>query len=166
MYFLLHDPPADYPRTPQIQPPSAHHHFFFIPILESPFSNQAVLRFLSEWCSSVQAPPTIVDWQNRLTLDPPWVNRHQSTIVSTPVQGKTRCVQLSDWDVLLLDVIMNIAFILYSRHLSRWSRFEGNAPIPICLNASMFARIICDPASSTENVCIRFFLWIFANCLS
>ncbi len=46
-----------------------------IPILKSSFSNQAVLRFLSEWCSSVQAPPTIVDWQDRLTLaPPPWVS--------------------------------------------------------------------------------------------
>ncbi len=31
--------------------------FFF----KSPFSNQAVLRFLSELRSSVQAPPTLVD---------------------------------------------------------------------------------------------------------
>ncbi len=35
--------------------------------------------------------------------------------------------------------------------------FEGNAPIPICLNASMFAQIIHDPASSTEEVSIRYF---------
>ncbi len=56
---------------------------------------------------SNQAAPTIVDWQGQLTLDPPWVNRHQSAIVSTPVQGKTRCLRLSDWGVLLLDVIMN-----------------------------------------------------------
>ncbi len=38
-----------------------HPVFFLIPILKSPFSNQAVLRFLSEWCSSVQTSPTIVD---------------------------------------------------------------------------------------------------------
>ncbi len=25
---------------------------------------------MSEWRSSVEAPPTIVDWQDRLTLDP------------------------------------------------------------------------------------------------
>ncbi len=48
--------------------------FFFNPILKSPFSNQAVLRFLSEWHSSVLAPPTIVDWQDCLTLDPAWVS--------------------------------------------------------------------------------------------
>ncbi len=57
---------------------------------KSSFSNQAVLRFLSEWLSSVQAPPTIVDWQDHLTLDPPWVSWELSAIVSTPVQGKTR----------------------------------------------------------------------------
>ncbi len=47
---------------------------FWIPILKSPLSNEAVLRFQSEWCSSAQAPPTIVDWQDRLTVDPPWVS--------------------------------------------------------------------------------------------
>ncbi len=51
-----------------------HPVFFSIPILKSSFSNQAVLRFLSEWCSSVQAPPTIVDWQDHLNLDPPSVS--------------------------------------------------------------------------------------------
>ncbi len=34
--------------------------------------------------------------------------------------------------------------------------FEENAP-PICLNVSIFAQIICDPASPTEDVSIRFF---------
>ncbi len=29
---------------------------------------------LSEWRSFVQAPPTIVDWQDRLNLDPLWVS--------------------------------------------------------------------------------------------
>ncbi len=96
-------------------PPSV---FFF----KSPFSNQAVLRFLSEWHSSVQAAPTRVDWQDRLTLDPPWVSWELSAIVSTPVQGKTRCLRLSDWGALLLDVIMNIAVVIYSRHRSRWRR--------------------------------------------
>ncbi len=36
--------------------------------------------------------------------------------------------------------------------------FEGNAPIPICLNVSMFAQIIGDAASSTEGVSIRVFM--------
>ncbi len=67
-------------------PPSV----FLNPYFKIPFSNQAVLRFLSEWRSSVQAAPTIVDWQDRLTLDPSWVSCHPSAIVSTLVQGKTR----------------------------------------------------------------------------
>ncbi len=100
-----------------------HPIFFLIPILISLFSNQAVLRFLSEWHNSVQAAP-MIDWQGRLTWDPPWVKwvSYQSAILSTPVQGKTRCLWLSDWDVLLLEVIMNKAVIIYSRHLSRWRR--------------------------------------------
>ncbi len=77
-----------------------HPVFFFKSLfLKSPFSNQAVLRLLSEWRSSVQAPPTIVDWQDRLTLDPPWVSWELPAIVSTLVQGKTRCLRLSDWSV-------------------------------------------------------------------
>ncbi len=35
--------------------------------------------------------------------------------------------------------------------------FGWNAPIPICLNVSMFAQIIGDAASSTEGVSIRVF---------
>ncbi len=140
-----------------------HPVFFLIPVLKSPFSNQAVLKFLSEWHSSAQATPTIVDWQDCLTLDPPWESWELSAIVSTPVQGKTRCLRLSDWGVLLLDVIMNIAVVIYSRHLSHWRRrgltllsfLKGMRWSPICLNASMFARIIRDPASSTEEVSIK-----------
>ncbi len=51
-----------------IRPIMIHIHPVFF---KSSFSNQAVLRFLSEWCSSVQTAPTIDDWQDRLTLDPP-----------------------------------------------------------------------------------------------
>ncbi len=46
------------------------------------FSDQAVLRFLAEWRSSAQAPPTIVDWHWHFTLDPPWVSCEQSAIIS------------------------------------------------------------------------------------
>ncbi len=42
--------------------------------------------------------------------------------------------------------------------------FEENVPL-IYLNASMFAQIIRDPASSTEEVNTRFFKLIFANRL-
>ncbi len=81
--------------------------FFLNPYFKIPFSNQAVLRFLS----------------------------------FTPKIWAT--VDAEDY---------------------RYFRFEGNASIPICLNASMFAQIIRDPASSTEEVSIRFFL--SANRLS
>ncbi len=98
-------------------PPSV---FFFYPYFKSPFSNQPVLRFLSEWSSSVQAAPTIDDWQDRLNLDPPWVRWELSTIVSTPVQGKTRLsLRLSDWGVFGCN---NEYSSRYSRHLSCWRR--------------------------------------------
>ncbi len=78
---------------------------------------------------------------------------------------------LSDWGVLLLDVIMNIAVVIYSQHLSRWRRgglplfLKGMCP-PTCLNAFMFAWIIHDTASPTEEVSYKVILWIFANHLS
>ncbi len=91
--------------------------FFFIPILKSSFSNQAVLRFLSEW----RRGRSHDSWLTRLSYLRPALSELSSvTIVSTPVQGKTRCLRLSDWGALLLDVIMNIAVVTYSRHLSRW----------------------------------------------
>ncbi len=71
-----------------------------------------------------EAPPIIVwltAFEHRLhwclTSDPPWVNCHQ--LFHRP----SRCSQdwlLSDWGVLLLDVIMNTVVVIYSRHLSRW----------------------------------------------
>ncbi len=48
-------------------------------VKEAPLS--LLLRLLSEWRSSVQATPTIVDWQDRVTLDPPWVKWELSVIV-------------------------------------------------------------------------------------
>ncbi len=83
-----------------------------------------------------------------------------------PVQRKTRCLWLSNWVVLLLDVVINIAVVSYSRHLKTQRinvtfDLNGMRQSPICLNMSMFAQIIRDPASSTEEVTIRFFLWIF-----
>ncbi len=60
---------------------------------------------------------------------------------------------------MLLDVIMNIAVVIYSWHLSCWScsgllLFFKRI---IYLNPSMFMRIICGPASPTEDVSIWFF---------
>ncbi len=92
--------------------------------------------------------------------------RPEWAVISPPLfHRRSRCRQewlLSDWVVLLLDVIMNIAVVIYPQHLSRWRRsglllfLKGMHP-PICLNASMFMRIIRDPASPTEEVSIRFF---------
>ncbi len=127
---------------------------------KSPFSNQAVLRFLSVWRSSAQAPPTIVDWQDRLTLDPSWVSCHPSGILSTPVQGKTRMSPIKR----LRCFVVGCSNEYSSRHLLPTSEplktqrinvtfvLKGMRRSPICLNTSMFARIIHDPASPTEEV--------------
>ncbi len=135
--------------------------FFLIPVLKSPFSNQAVLRFLSEWYSSVQTPPTIVDWQDRFTLDPPRV----SWELSASGAGEDKMSQIKWLRCLVVGCNneysrrhllptseplktqrINVTFILKWMHRS-----------PIYINVSMFARIIRDPASSTE-VTIRFFM--------
>ncbi len=80
---------------------------------------------LSVWCHKDGGPShdcwLTVAFQHRLhwclTSDPPWVSCHQL------FHRRSRCRQewlLSDWGVLLLDIIMNIAVIIYSRHLSGW----------------------------------------------
>ncbi len=105
----------------------------------------------------------IVDWQGRLTLaPPPWVSCHQS-LCWLWCRGRQECLRLSDWDVLLLDVIMNIAgHLLLTSEPLKTQRINVTFALkrmrrsPICLNASMFVQIICDPASPTE-VCIRVF---------
>ncbi len=140
-------------------PPSV---FFFF---KSPFSNQAVLRFLSEWCSSVQTAPTIVDWQGRLTLDPPWVSWELSAIVSTPVQGKTRMSQIKWLRCFVVGFNNEYSSRHLLRHLSRWRRRW--------LMLLSFWRECADPdlhkcvyvranhswsASSTEEVCVRVFI--------
>ncbi len=134
--------------------------YIFYPYFKTPF--------LKSGCSEIPVRMTFCtgpshdSWlTSRLTLDPPWVNCHLSTIVLIPVQGKTRCLPLSDGG-LLLDVIMNIAVVSYSRHLSRWRR-RGLSLLSlwsessIYINASLFTQIICDPASSTEEVRIKVF---------
>ncbi len=87
------------------------------------------IELISVWRHTDKAPPTIV-WltgvfQHRLhwclTSDPSWVSCHQS------FHRRSRCRQewlLRDWGVLLMDVIMNIAVVIYSRHLSRWRRLR------------------------------------------
>ncbi len=114
---------------------------------------------------SAQAAPTIVDWHGRLTLDPPWVSCHQSAIVLTPVQGKTRMSSIkrlrcfvvgcnnehSSHHLLLTSEPLKVQRINVTFAL-KWMRQS-----PICLNASMFVWIIRDPASPTEEVSIRVF---------
>ncbi len=136
-----------HPSYNDTNPPSVFF-FFLIPIFKSPFSNQAALRFLSEWRSSAEAAPTIVDWQDHLTLDPPWVSGELSTVVSGPVQGKTRMSPIkrlrcfvvgwnnehSSYHLLLTSEPLktqriNVTFIS-----------KGMCRSPICLNASMFVR--------------------------
>ncbi len=129
--------------------------FFLIPILKFPFSNQAVLRFLSEWRSSSQTAPTIVDWQDRLTLDPPWVNWELSASGAgedkmSPIKRLRRFVvgcnnEYSSRHLLptsepLKTQRINITFVL-----------KGMRRSPIYINASMFVQIIRDPALSTEG---------------
>ncbi len=85
---------------------------------------QMTVCVTSHW----QAPPTTVcltvafqhrlDWCLILSL--PCVSCRQSPIVSTPEQGCRQEYLQSDWGVLLLDVTMNIAVVIYSRHLSCW----------------------------------------------
>ncbi len=71
-----------------------------------------------------EAPPTIVDWQLHFSTDCtgqhsdlPWVSCHQL------FHHRSRSRQewlLSDWGVLLLDVIMNIAVVIYSQYGLLW----------------------------------------------
>ncbi len=120
-----------YPSYNDTNPPSG----------SSPFSNQAVLRFLSEWRSSAQTAPTIADWQGRLTLDPPWVSWELSASVAgedkmSPIK-RSRCLvvgcnnEYSSRHLLptsepLKTQRINLTFVL------KWMRRS-----PICLNASM-----------------------------
>ncbi len=112
---------------------------------------------MSEWCSSVQAPPTIVDWQGRHTLDPPWVNWERSAIVSTLVQGKTRGVfdlkrRCTEWSVYDIKVPQELfesirihllsygsrgTVMSYTDH-SVQRRFKSNTP-----NMSQIERLRC-----------------------
>ncbi len=58
---------------------------------------------------------------------------------------------------------MNIAVVIYStseplktQRINVTFVLKGMRRSPICLNASVFARIVRDPASSTEGVSIMF----------
>ncbi len=109
--------------------------------------------------SSVSAQTALVSCLRPVLSEP-------SSAVSPPEQIKTR---LTPKRLRCLVVGCNNEHS--SRHLLPSSErlksitfgFEGKAP-SIYLNSSMFARIIRDPASSTEEVSL--FKWIFANRLS
>ncbi len=127
-----------------------------------PFSNRVDLRCLSVWRHTDPGPS-----HDCLIV---WLVFYLRPALSdlSSVRHCFTAGLLSDWGVLLLDVIMNIAVVIYSRHLSRWRHsglrlFLKGIPLPIYLNVFMFTRIIHDPASPTEEVSIRFFLWIFPN---
>ncbi len=127
--------------------------------------------------SSVQTAPRIVDWQDRLTLDPPeWAEWTEWSVNSPPLcrlRGRQECFLLSDWGVLLLDVIMNIAVIIYSWHLSCWRRREltllsfwrecGDPDLPKCV-------YVCANHSWSSFIYRRSeykgFLWIFMNLVT
>ncbi len=88
----------------------------------------------------------IVDWQGRLTLDPPWVICHQSAIVSAPVQGKTRMSPIKRLRCFVVGCNNEHS----SRHLLQTSEplkiqrinvtfvLKGMRRSPICLNVFMF----------------------------
>ncbi len=135
-------------------PPSV---FFFIPINNIPFLKSSLSQVLG--CVTSHRP-RLLPW---LSIDtgvlpktcPEW------TVISPPLfPHRSRCRQewlLRDWGVLLLDVILNIAVVVYSRHLIHWRRSELQLFLmrmrpPIYLNAPMIARIIHDSASPTEEV--------------
>ncbi len=140
--------------------------FFFISILKSSFSNQVVLRFLSEWRSSAQTAPTIIDWQGRLTIDSPWVIGELSAIVLTPVQGKTGTSQIKRLKCLVVGCnneyssrhLLLTSELLKTQRINVTFILKGMRQSPICLNVSMFTRIIRDPASSTDKGSIRVFM--------
>ncbi len=133
-----------------------HPVLFLIPINNIPFLKSSHSQLLR--CVTSHNPGPSHDYWLTLvfTLDPPWVSCNSPPLfrrLSRMSPKRLRC--------LLLDVIMNIAVLIYSRYLSRWRCsglhlfLKGMRP-PIYLNASV-VRIIRDPASPPEEVSIRFF---------
>ncbi len=72
-------------------------------------------------------------------------------VISPPLfrcrsRGRQECL-LTDWGVLLLDVIMNIAVVIYSKHLSHWRPrglllfLKGILPkcVYVCANRSWYS---------------------------
>jgi len=113
-----------------------------IHILKSPFSSQAVLRFLSGWCSSAQAPPTIIDCQDRLTLAPPpeWAESGPP-----PVQKTTRTSQIERLRRLVVGCyneyssrnLLPTSEPLKTQRINVTFVLKGMSRSPICINASV-----------------------------
>ncbi len=147
--------------------------FFKIPIFKFPLSNQDVLRVLSEWRSSVQTAPTIVDWQGCLTLEPPWVSWENWVSCE---QSDRHCVDSGAGEDKMSQIKRLRCFVVgcnneySSRHLLLTSEplkmqrinvtfiLKGMRRSPIYINASMFTQIINDPALTTEELSIRVFV--------
>ncbi len=84
--------------------------------------NQAILSFLAVWHHTDQgrSHDSWLTWPSYL-----WPALSELWTVWPPLfrwQGRRQEWLLSNWGVLLLDVIMNIAVVIYSRNLSRWRR--------------------------------------------
>ncbi len=141
-----------------------HPVFFLIPILKSPFSNQAVLRVLSEWRSSVQAPPTIVDWQGPALSElralrhcvKDCVNSGAGEDKMSPIK-RLRCFVVGCNNEYSSCHLLLTSEPLKKQRINVTFALKGMRRSPICLNASMFAWIIRDLASPTEEVSIRVF---------
>ncbi len=93
--------------------------------------------FLSNWCHTGRPLPHLLTNTGISTL-----TRSEWAVKSPPLfwlQSRSRQEWLlSDWGALLLDVIMNIAGVIYSQHLSRWRRrglllFLKGIPPPQCI---------------------------------
>ncbi len=134
--------------------------FFLIQINHNPFLKSSRSQILGCVMSHIPRPlpRLLINTGVLAQTRPEWA------VNGLPLfRRRSRCRQkylLSDWGVLLLDVIMNIAVVIYSRHQSVW-RCRGlplflkvMCPPPIYINVSMLARIIRDPASPTEEVFI------------
>ncbi len=110
--------------------------FFKSPWIMTAFSDQAVHRFLAEWCHTGRPHPRL------LTNTADLSQTRSEWAVDSRSRGRQEYL-LSDWGVLLLDVIINIAVIVYSRHLNLWRHrwlclfLKGIRPL-IYLNAFMF----------------------------
>ncbi len=103
--------------------------------------------------------------------------RAEWTVISPPLfRLWSRCRQerlLSDWGVLLLEVIMDISVLIYSRHLSCW-RCSGLAylclwrecvpDLPTCVYVRM--NHSWSHPLHLQKKWVYSFIWIFANHLS